>query len=131
MFQQALLDWWSQFGRQALESYRDLGEIQVRVFNRLFQQQLELVNVTVESGLRQLHLIYEPAHYRDVVEKQTELAGEINEQLATVARRTNDVLVEANNKFSAWADRGVRAVTEQVQRTQQVAGASAKKAAAA
>ena len=129
--QKELLDQWSKLSRQALESYRDLGEIQVRVFNRLLQQQLELVNVTVESGLRQLHLIYEPAHYRDLVEKQTELAGEINEQLATVARRTNDVLVEANNKFSAWADRGVRAVTEQVQRTQQAAGASAKKAAAA
>ena len=141
MFQQALLDWWSQFGRQALESYRDLGEIQVRVFNRLLQQQLELVNVTVESGLRQLHLIYEPAHYRDLVEKQTELAGEINEQLATVARRSNDVLVEANNKFSAWADKGVRAVTQQVRETaeqaertvqqaQQAASGSAKKSAA-
>ena len=129
--QKELLDQWSKLSRQALESYRDLGEIQVRIFNRLFQQQLELANVTVESGLRQLHLIYEPANYRDVVEKQTELAGEINEQLATVARRTNDVLVEANNKFSAWADRGVRAVTEQVQRTQQAAGASARKAAAA
>ena len=119
--QNQLLDQWAQLGRTALESYRALGEIQLSVFSRLLQQQLELVNVTAESGLRQLNLVYDPGTYRQLVEKQAELAGEITGQLATVARRTNDVLDEANNKLSAWADKNVRVVAQQAQQAQQTA----------
>ena len=126
--QQELVDQWSQFSRQALESYRDLGEIQVRIFNRLLQQQLELANAVLEGGLRQLNLLYQPETYRELVEKQTELASDFNEQLATVARRTNDVLVEANNKFTAWADRSIRTVSEQVRETAEQAQRTARQA---
>ena len=125
-----LLNQWSQMSRTALEVYCGRAETKLEAANRLFQQHLELVGIAVEGGLRQANLLFAPHHYRHVAEQQAQLAGAVAEQLATVARRTNDVLVEANNKFSAWADKSVRAATDQVQRTQQAASTSAKKAAA-
>lgn len=117
--QNELINQWNQLNRQALDSFRELGEINARAASRIFQQQLEFVNASVEAGVRRLNQVYEPQLSRQLLGVQTALAGELNEKFVAAARRTNEVLVQSNSELSAWAEKGVRTAAAQTQQVMQ------------
>lgn len=127
-----VLDQWNQMSRQALDSFKELGEINARTTSRIFQQQVEFLNALVEAGLRRMNSVYDPKIYRQALETQTALAGEINEKFLSSARKTNEVLVESNNELNAWAEKSARQIAEQAQqtmdKTQQVVEEQTRKA---
>ena len=95
----------------AYESLRELGEMNTRLLQRLSEQQQTVLRLTMEAGAKQTQLLSQPRSYQNLPAEQAALAGEYNEQLLEVARRTVDILREAGDEFAAWVRRGMERVT--------------------
>ena len=95
----------------AYESLRELGEMNTRLLQRLSEQQQTVLRLTMEAGARQAQLLSQPASYQNLPGEQAALAGEYNNRLLEVARRTADILRETQDEFAAWVRRGMERAT--------------------
>ena len=95
----------------AYDSVRELGEINTRLVQRLSQQQLEVLRVTMEAGARETQLISQPRDYQSLLSAQAALAGEYNQKFLEIARTTADILTETRDELMAWVQRGLERAT--------------------
>lgn len=108
----ATIDNWQAFGKNAMEAAKELEAINTQTFEKLTGQQMELANAAFETGSRYLSAVTEMKAYQDLLAEQTRLASEYNEKLIESARATADILAETREAYQAWIEARVAAVTE-------------------
>jgi hypothetical protein len=123
VMQTQLINQWSEFSRKTFESLSELGQISSRFVEQLSRQQLSVLNATVEATSRGTQLIRETYGYGKLLENQSTAAAEYNKRVLTIARQTANILTEARDDLSSWAERGVK----NVERGVEVAGRAAER----
>jgi hypothetical protein len=108
--QKQVIDQWGEFTRTALDSLKELGQINTKLVTRLSQQQLELLNTSLEAAGRETQLVGESKGYNDLVAHQSALAAEYNRKFLDIVRTTTNVLEETRNELTAWVEKGVKSV---------------------
>ena len=121
--QTQLINQWSEFSRKTLESLSELGQISSRFAEQLSRQQQSMLNATVEATSRGTQLIRETYGYGKLLESQSTAAAEYNKRVLNIARQTANILTQARDDLSSWAERGVK----NVERGVEVAGRVAER----
>ena len=119
--QTQLINQWTQLSRKTLESLGELGGITSRLTERLSRQQQSMLSATIEATSRGTQLIRETYGYGKLLENQSTAAAEYNKRVLNIVRQTADILTEARDDLSSWAERGVKNVDRGVEVASRVA----------
>ena len=122
--QKDLFEQWNKFGKTAYDSFKELAEINTSVYEKLTEQQMEALNVYMETGAKQVSLLSESKGYQDLLSGQASLANEANEKLLSVARNVAGILTDSKNEITSWVEKGIESAVTPI-----VKAAPAKKAA--
>ena len=117
-----LLNQWTGYTTTDLDSLKDLVDINIKLWERLFRQQLDVLNTSFEAAVRGTQAVTEAKDYKDFLARQSAVAAAYSDQVLGIARKTNAVVNEVRDELTGWAE---RQVDESVNRTK----ATAKRAA--
>jgi hypothetical protein len=108
-----------------LEAVRKIAELNMRTFDKMFQQQAELAAFYVDVSARGMEMVTKARGYQDLMAGQTALARELGDRgMAAVRAGMTDVYA-TSNEYSSLFQEGIKLATEQVA---QVSGAAMKAA---
>ncbi len=117
-----LLNQWRGFTTTDLDSLTELVDINTKLVDQLFRQQLEVLTTSFEAAVRGTQAVTEAKDYKDFLARQSAVAAEYSDKFLGIARKTNTVVTQVRDELTAWAE---RQVDESVSR----AKATTKKAA--
>lgn len=110
-------------GKAAFETFKEVGEINRKTFEKLYQKQVELVSRSVDNGVRQLKALSEAKSYEDLLAEQARMAEETGQQLINHARDVVATVRDAREAYSALVEKGVNDASEQVRKAGKKASA--------
>lgn len=105
------IDQWTKFTRSALETTRELAELNTKAVERIAQQQFEVAQAAVDFGAKGAQLVSEPRPYKDYVAGQTALAGEYGDRVLKIARKSQELAAELRDEYATWIEGKVREAT--------------------
>ena len=88
-------------GELSLETAKRLGGWNVRLWDRLTEQQLAGVALWVDAGIKQLRLLGESHNPYDIYAGQTQLAQEYGERVSEYVRQTMAIMADVQNNLGA------------------------------
>jgi len=110
------IEQWGKFSRAALDSLKELTAINAKLVERLSEQQLELVGLTLEASIKGANLAVGVPAYKELVSGQTALAGEYNEKVLSVVRKTGGIVAEARDQYSEWTEGRLKEIATPITR---------------
>ena len=99
--------------KSVIDSFKKFFEINHNFALSLAQQQLELVTICAESGIKQGQILsaeVKPA--QEIFTVQSKVAKQFNKQLLNNSRVTLEILVDTKKQLSGWAESAVQQVQE-------------------
>ncbi len=105
--QKELVDQWADLGKSALDSMKELGDINSKIVDKITQQQQEILDICLEASRKELELVGEGKDPADLFKAQSELAREYNQKFLDIAKETTEVLTQCEDDLSNWAEKGV------------------------
>ena len=99
-----LIDDATEAGLSAYEAAKELGEANVRALQRLFEVQLDAVNLVVDGSVKQVELLGEAKGYQELLVEQSSLAKEYGGKLFRNAQQAVEVLADAQTALKGWAE---------------------------
>lgn len=105
--QSEYLSEWTRFTNSALNSAKELGEINTKAIKKLSEQQFDLISRCLDTGVKQLNLLSEAKGYKELLVGQTKLATEYNEKVLDTVRKTTQIFSEAKDEMAAWIDKNI------------------------
>ncbi len=101
---------WNEISKTAIESMKELGNINTRVIEKLTEQQLAVLNTCMQASQKELDLAASENNIQDpqsLLAAQAELVAEYNSRLMSIVQSTGDILKDCNSEFTSWADKGM------------------------
>jgi phasin family protein len=96
--------------KATIDSAKRLGEINMRIFEKLAQRQIDVASDYLDGSLQQLKLMGESKDVQTTAKEQARLGAELNEKFVEHAKKTAEVLNEVKGELSEWAQDGMKAV---------------------
>lgn len=99
----------AEINKTLINSFKKFFEINHNLALSLAQQQLELVTIYAESGIKQGQILsaeVKPA--QEIFTVQSKVAKEFNKQLLNNSRVTLEILVDTKKQFSGWVESAVQ-----------------------
>lgn len=118
---QANLDMINELGTKGYESIRELGEINLRNWERMVARQMDAVSMMMESGLRQAKVASEAKGYNDLVKSQVDFAKELGQRMVDETRQNLQLAGEARDEYRTWFEKGVAGVKDRMAQATKVA----------
>jgi hypothetical protein len=109
-----------------LEAVRKIAELNMRTFDKMFQQQSELAAFYMDASARGMEMITKAKGYQDLMAGQTALARELGERSMAAMRTGMSDVYATSNEYSNLVQEGVKLAQEQAA---QVSSAAMKVAA--
>jgi phasin family protein len=111
--QEEIVNRWAALGKDALDSMKELGDINTRIIEKLTEQQQAIMNTYLEASTKEIKLLSEVKDAKDLLTKQSALVSEYNGKFVEIVRSLNDLLGECKNELTVWAEKGMeKAVTQ-------------------
>jgi phasin family protein len=104
----------SDLSSKGYEAAKSLGEINVRIMERMMARQLDTFNLVMDSGLRNIKMVTEAKGPNDVVRGQMDLIREVSERLLAESRESVKLVSDTRDEYRAWVEQGVQIVTEKM-----------------
>lgn len=98
------IEQWGKFSRAAFESLKELTAINAKLAEQLSAQQMELVSVALETSVKGANLAVGSPGYKEFVSGQAALAGQYNEKVLGIVRKTGGIVAEARDEYSEWTE---------------------------
>lgn len=125
------LDLMNNVTKNAYDAALEMGEINLRAWDRLAQQQVGLAQANVTSVSALARRVSEAKDYGGVVSAQTEAATDYAERSVEEARKTLDLMTETRDTLAKLAQRGLEETMAEAKKAASAATAEAAKAAKA
>ena len=97
----------NEVGKASYDSIKELYAINTGIAKQLAEQQLALVNMSVECADRQLKLASEANGYKEVINGQSEIVSDVSSKTPGIARNTVDILTESKEEVNSWFENGM------------------------
>jgi len=97
-----------------LEAIRKLAELNMRTFDKMFQQQADLAAYYMDAGTRGMELVTKAKGYQDLMAGQTALARELGERSIAAVRTGMTDIYATSSEYSSLLQDGIKLATEQV-----------------
>ncbi len=98
----------NEVGKASYDSIKELYAINTGIAKQLAEQQLAMVNLSVECANRQLKLASEVNGYKEVINGQSEIASDVSSKTLGIARNTVDILTESKEEVNTWFEKGIK-----------------------
>ena len=118
------VDMMNQFAQNGLEAAKQLGEINLGIWEKLVQHQVETVGSCLEAGSKNLELFGQAKGYQELVAAQAKLFQECTQKWLEGFRETAEIFGEARQAVADMAEEGMKTATDNLRKA-----APAKKAA--
>jgi phasin family protein len=107
----------NEMGNKGFDRLNSLGELNLRVWEKLAARQMEAVNAMMEQGARQMKLATEAKGYNDYLKGQMEIAKEVSERMMSEAKTNMDLAGEVRDDYRAWMQSGVSELTSEMRKS--------------
>lgn len=97
-----------------LEAVRKITELNLRTFDKMFQQQADLAAFYMDASTRGVELITQAKGYQDLLAGQTALARELGERGMAAMRAGMTDVYATSNEYGNLIQEGVKRAQEQV-----------------
>ena len=111
--QKAIVEIVEKSNESVMEAARKFAELNLRTFDKMFQQQADLAAFYMDAGTRGLELVTKAKGYQELMAGQTALAREMGERsLAAVRTGMTDVYA-TSSEYSSLFQEGIKLASEQ------------------
>lgn len=102
---QAQIDLLKDSSKKAMDMYKELGEITFKLGTSLAQQQLDMLNIYMESSTTQLQSLSKAKDVKSLLAAQPALVEELGKKLMGNASATVEILADAKSQMTAWGEK--------------------------
>jgi len=89
---------------QNVERMNALGELNLKVAERMAGRQMDVMNLFMEQGVRMMKLATEAKGYSELYKGQVDMAREMSEQLMAESKTTMAMAGEIRDDYRGWLD---------------------------
>jgi phasin family protein len=107
----------NEMSNKGYDRLNSLGELNLKVWEKLAARQMEAVNAMMEQGARQMKLATEAKGYNDFVKGQMEMAKEASERMMSEVKTNMELAGEVRDDYRAWMQAGVSELTAEMRKT--------------
>jgi len=97
--QNEILDQWAMVSQKALESMKELGQINARILARMTEQQQQVLSACLEATSSELQMMGGAKDPKDLLAKQAELVSQYSSKFVDIVRSTNDLLADCRSEL--------------------------------
>lgn len=128
--QQDFVNTINDFGKNAVEAARSLGEINSKLAEQVIERHLAAMNLYVEGGVSQVKLAQESKDVKEYWSRQAALTDEYAGKAMDLARKNVELAQKVGEQYKAWIEKGFAQANKAAGETAKKVETSAKKAAA-
>lgn len=125
--QQDFMNTFNNFGKNAVEAAKTLGEINSKLAEEVIERQLAAVNLMVEGGVSQAKLAQETKDVKDFWTNQSALTDEYAGKAMDLAKKNVELAQKAGEQYKTWLEKGFAQANKAATEAGKKAEASAKK----
>jgi phasin family protein len=110
------LEQWNKLSRAALDNLKELSSINIKLVERLAEQQFELVGASVDASLKGANLALATPGFKELAPQQAALVSEYNERVLKIARKATGIVAEVRDEYSEWVEGRLKEVATPINR---------------
>ena len=103
-----------EIGVAGFEAARSLGELNLRTWEKLVENQTAVFGLFVDAGIELVKSTTEQKDIKDLVNAEMNVAKQFGENLVVKSREALQVANDARDDYRSWAEQGVETFTKQV-----------------
>jgi phasin family protein len=107
----------NDISNKGMDRINSLGELNMKVWEKLAARQMDAVNAMMEQGKRQIKQATEAKGYNELLKGQMELAKEVSERLMSETKTNMELAGEVRDDYRAWMQAGVSELTSEMRKT--------------
>ncbi len=96
-----------QFNKSVYAATKQLTDINVRTYERLVQEQFDIVGKCLEGGVKQFEMVRDANDILGYVTAQREQLQKYSENLQLSAEQTQKILSETRDEYDSWVKEGL------------------------
>lgn len=127
--QNDILENWNAFTQQTLETWKKLGETNLKLSEKLLKEQVELTTALVEAATGHAQEIAATKDVKDAAALQAEFAQDYSKRLIEAGRSYAEIVTEAGKVYNQVFEAGTKAAGDNWASAKPAAAAKGKKAA--
>lgn len=101
----------NDIAHKSVEQMSSLGELNVRLFERLAARHVDAVNLAVEHGVRLAKSMTESKGYSDLLKTQMEMSKELSERLISESKENLQMAGEVRDDYRVWFEKSLAEVS--------------------
>jgi phasin family protein len=102
---QETIELFADLGAKSVDTLRQLGELQMKAWNKVLDQQLDIFNTVLGNASQQFKLMSEAKSLEDTVREQVELNRTLAEDLMGKARKSVELAQKVGEDYRDWAEK--------------------------
>jgi hypothetical protein len=107
MSTQDVVKTYSDLTNQNVERLNALGELNLKVAEKMAARQVDVMNLFMEQGVRMMKLATEAKGYSELYKGQVDMAKEMTEQLMAESKTNMALVGEIRDDYRGWFDAAV------------------------
>lgn len=112
--QKEIIELFEKSNETVMESARRFAELNMRTFDKLFQQQVELTSFYMDASARSMELITKARGYQDLIAGQTALARECGERGIAAVRTGMTEIQSITGEYGSLVQDGMNVAKKQM-----------------
>jgi hypothetical protein len=97
-----------KFNQSTIQATRELVELNGKLMGKVLESQVELANLYIEGGEKQLAATKGATDPQDFVTRQSAVMREYAEKFATITEKNIKLAQDAGNELKAWLEKNVK-----------------------
>ena len=111
----------NEMGNKGFERINSLGELNLKVWEKLAARQMDALNIMMEQSVRQMKMASEAKGYNELLKGQIEMAKEASERMMAETKTNMELVGEVRDEYRDWVQSGVSELTAEMRKTATVA----------
>ena len=105
----------SKMGQSAYSTAKALYDINTNALEQLFDQQIAMATLGLESTTRQMELMGNAKDYQAVIEGQAEIANDFSSKSQGITRNTLDIMNESKEEVTAFIEKTAKETADNIE----------------
>jgi hypothetical protein len=110
------LDAMNTAGNKGFERLNALGDLNLRIWEKMAVRQLDAMSLFMEQGMRHVKLAAESKGYSDFLKGETELAKEISNRLMEETKVNMQLAGQVRDEYRNWFQDGLTELSSEMRK---------------
>lgn len=101
----------NEMSNKGFERMTSLGELNLKIFERVAARQMDAMNLFMEHGIRVMKIATESKGYNEYFKGQVDAAKELSERLMTESKANMGLAGEVRDDYRHWFEKNLAEVS--------------------